>query len=83
MTIVPQRPYGRKKRNDKQESIIFKVNGRLGITAQEAINQNYVGLEGRDNQVFVDKSSVFMLRLEVRSVVVYGVFLMTDNRAVA
>lgn len=74
MTIIPQRPYGRKKDNKTQESITFKVDGRLGIPARDAIKKIYVGLEGRDNQAFAGKSSVLMLRLEVRSVVVHEVF---------
>ncbi|KAF9784911.1 hypothetical protein BJ322DRAFT_1020554 [Thelephora terrestris] len=64
ITIVPQRPYARKGDHKGQESVIFKVNGRLGISLQNAIRRVYVGLEGRDNQVFVDKCSVLMLRLE-------------------
>lgn len=75
MTIVPQRPY---RDNKNQESIVFRVNGRLGITAQDAIRKIYNGLDGRDDQVFVNKSSVFMLRLEVRSVDACEVFF--DDR---
>lgn len=85
MTVVPQRPYGRKSDNKKRESILFQVRGRSGITARDAIRKIYAGLEGRDDPVFVDKTSVLMLRLEVRSVVVFDVFssLMTDNSTVA
>lgn len=68
ITPVPQRRYGRKRDNKIQDSIDFKVNGRSGITVQDAIRKTYAGLEGRDNQVLVDKSSVITLRLEVRSV---------------
>lgn len=64
MTVVPQRSYARKGDRERQESIIFKVNGRIGIRARDAIGRIYGGLEGRDDQVFVDKCSVLMLRIE-------------------
>ncbi|KAF9644047.1 hypothetical protein BDM02DRAFT_1236542 [Thelephora ganbajun] len=64
MTMVPQRSYARAGDREKHESIIFKVNGRSGIPARDAIKKIYAGLEGRDDQVFVGKSSVIMLRLE-------------------
>lgn len=83
MTIIPQRPYARKGDRKQQESIIFKVNGRLGILAKGAIGKTYAGLEGRDDQVFVDKCGVLMLRLEVRSVTGYDILLITDDSAVA
>ena len=68
MAMVPQRPYARTGGREKQRSIIFKVTGRLGIPARDALKRNYVGLEGRDNQVFVDEAGVITLRLEVGSV---------------
>lgn len=71
MTVVPQRPYQKKRgRNNQEEPIVFNVNGLQGITARDAMRRIYTGLEGRDNQVFVDKCSVFTLRIEVRSFVV-------------
>ena len=74
MAVVPQRPYAKKGGREKQRSIIFKVNGRLGIPARDALGRNYVGLEGRDNQVFVDEAGVITLRLEVGSVADCEVF---------
>ena len=68
MAMVPQRPYARTGGREKQRSIIFKVTGHLGIPARDALGRNYVGLEGRDNQVFVDEAGVITLRLEVGSV---------------
>ena len=68
MAMVPQRPYARTGGREKQRSIIFKVTGRLGIPVRDAIGRNYVGLEGRDDQVFVDDAGVITLRLEVGSV---------------
>ena len=59
---------------EKQRSIIFKVTGRLGIPVRDALGRNYVGLEGRDNQVFVDDVGVITLRLEVGSVADCEVF---------
>ena len=69
MDEVPQRPYGRARDREKCKSIIFNVNGCLGIPALDAIGKMYAGLEGRDEQVFVGQSKVIMLRLEVRSIV--------------
>jgi len=69
MAMVPQRPYARTGGREKHRSIIFKVNGRSGIPARDAIGKIYVGLEGRDDQVFVDEAAVITLRLEVSSVV--------------
>ena len=83
VTVIPQRPYARRGDREQQESIIFKVNGRSGILAKRAIGKTYAGLEGRDDQVFVGKCGVLMLRLEVRSVADYDVLLMTDDYAVA
>ena len=68
MTVVPQRSYARTGDREKHKSISFMVNGRLGIPARDAIEKIYAGLDGRDDQVFVDKPSVMMLRLEVRSI---------------
>ena len=83
MTIVPQRQYARKRGDKKQEVIIFKINGRSGITARDAMRKVYAGLEGRDERVFEGKCSVLTLRLEVRSVFFCEVFLMTGGHAVA
>ena len=74
MAMVPQRPYARMGGREKQRSIIFKVTGRLGIPVRDALGRNYVGLEGRDNQVFVDDVGVITLRLEVGSVADCEVF---------
>lgn len=71
---IPQRQYARTGRREKHESIIFKVDGRLGIPALDAIERTYAGLEGRDGQVFLDKASVIMLRIEVRCVAGREVF---------
>jgi len=68
MTVIPQRPYARTVDREKHKPIIFKVNGCLGIPARDAIRKAYAGLEGRDDQVFVGRPSVIMLRLEVRSI---------------
>ena len=68
MFMVPQRQYA-KMGDHEQESIVFKVNDRLGIPARDAIGKIYAGLEGRDNRVSVDKS-VMMLRVEVRPIAV-------------
>jgi len=83
MYLVPQRPYSKAGDRWKHKSIIFNVNGCLGIPARDAIGRIYAGLEGRDDQVLVDKRSVMMLRLEVCSVADCEVFLMTDNSVVA
>lgn len=74
MTLVPQRQYARTGDRDQHNSILFKVNGRLGIPARDAIGKIYAGLEGRDDRVFVDGPSVIMLRLEVRPVSDFEVF---------
>ena len=74
MTMVPQRLYARTGDREKHKSIDFKVNARRGILARDAIEKIYVGLEGRDDQVFVDKPSVMMLRLEVRSIANCDIF---------
>ena len=66
MTVIPQRSYLRKGDHEGQESIMFKVNGCLGIPIENAIGRLYAGLEGRDDQVFVGKCSILVLRLEVR-----------------
>lgn len=68
MSVIPQRPYARMGDREKYKPIIFKVNGQLGISARDAIRKSYAGLEGRDDQVFVGRPSVIMLRLEVRSI---------------
>ena len=83
ITDVPQRPYARRGEHEQQESIIFKVSGRLGISVRDAIAKVYVGLEGRDDQVFVNKCNVLMLRLEVCSFANCAIFLMTDDSTVA
>ncbi|KAF9643161.1 hypothetical protein BDM02DRAFT_3104782 [Thelephora ganbajun] len=64
MTVVPQRLYARTGDRKKHESIAFKVNGRLGIPIRDAIKKIYAGLEGRDDPVLVEQSSVIQLRLE-------------------
>lgn len=78
MTVIPQRSYPRKGDHKGQESIIFKVNGRSGISIENAIGRLYAGLEGRDDQVFVGKCSVLMLRLEVRPALIVRFFF--DDR---
>lgn len=77
MIEVPQKPYGRGGDREKRKSINFKVNGRSGIPACDAVRRFYVGLEGRDDRVFIDEPNVLMLRLEVRSIISCQVF---DNR---
>ena len=74
MDWVPQRPYTKTGGRERHEPIIFKVDGRSGIPALDAIERTYTGLEGRDGQVFLDKASVIMLRLEVRHVAGCEVF---------
>ena len=75
MTVIPQRLYAKKGNYNIQEPIMFKMGGRSGILARDAIDKHYAGLERRDELVFVDKSSVLTLRLEVRSVSDCEVFL--------
>lgn len=65
---VPQRPYAKTGVYEQHESLIFKINGRSGIPAQDAIREIYTGLEGRDDPVLVDGADVMTLRLEVRSI---------------
>ena len=65
VVVVPQRMYARAGKHDQHNSIYFRVNGRLGIPARDAIGKVYAGLEGRNDRVFVHEPSCMMLRLEV------------------
>ena len=67
MIMIPQRSYTRIGNCDKHNPIKFKVNGRPGIPALDAIRKSYAGLDGRDDEVSVGRPSVIMLRLEVCS----------------
>lgn len=83
MIEVPQRLYGRKGGREENNSIIFKVNGQLGILARNAIERVYAGLEGRDDLVVFGGPKVIMLRLEVCPIADCEVFLITNSSAVA
>jgi hypothetical protein len=83
MIEVPQRLYGRKGGREENNSIIFKVNGQLGIPAQDAIERVYAGLEGRDDLVVFGGPKVIMLRLEVCPIADCEGFLITNSSAVA
>ena len=74
--MVPQRPYARPGDREQRNSIIFKVNGHLGIPVLDAIGKIYAGLEGRDDRVFVNEPGVMTLRIEVRSIADYGFLLL-------
>ena len=68
---IPQREYHRKRtdpisRDQLQEMILFKVNGKCGYSLIDALKGYYTGLDGRDDRMFVDFKSSISMRLEVR-----------------
>lgn len=68
---IPQREYRRKRtdptpRDQLQEMIVFKVNGKCGYPLIDALRGCYTGLDGRDDRMFVGSKSSISMRLEVR-----------------
>lgn len=74
---VPRREYDRSwiaplSRHELEETILFSVNGKCGYPLADALREQYVGLDGKDDMMFVDFRSDVFLRLEVRPSVPAG-----------
>lgn len=66
---IPQNAYdhGKKQWNfTRSEDISFGVNGRPGVNMRDALRKRFTGLDGRDELVLQDASSVISCRLLVR-----------------
>jgi hypothetical protein len=69
---IPQRKYERQRSDpldpqELEELIRFSVNGRCGYPLEDALKKQYTGLDGKDDEMFVDCKSSIALRLEVRT----------------
>lgn len=68
--LVPQARYGGKANSkrgfNREPPITFAVNDRDGMSLQDAMNEKYEGLEGRDDSMFVGCGcTAISLRLQV------------------
>ena len=52
-------------RPHEQREILFSVNGKCGYRLEDALKRRYIGLDGRDDRVFVDLEPTINIRLEV------------------
>lgn len=66
-TCIPQRRYeqGPPCSPHEVQEILFSVNGECGYPLKDALREQYTGLDGRYNEMFVD-SRVVNINLEVR-----------------
>ena len=67
---IPQRNYDRQRTDplspqELKEIILFSVNGNCGYPLKHALEKQYTGLDGRDQNMFVDFKSSISVRLEV------------------
>jgi len=66
---IPQKVYDHERRQwdfTPSEPIFFSVNGRPGLNIGDALRENFMGLEGRDDPVLRDVGSTISCQFLVR-----------------